>query len=83
MPNLKRIGLVVIKKLKMFKFLAPPWGQNLYPGGHEIYNFDRGFPALHQHAFSFSCTYVVVEKKIFENWSTFGCFCPTPKAPES
>jgi hypothetical protein len=26
--------------------IAPPWGQNLYPEDHEIYNFGRHLPAL-------------------------------------
>jgi hypothetical protein len=26
--------------------------------------------------------HAVVEKKIFENWSILGSFCPAPKAPE-
>jgi hypothetical protein len=69
------------QEVKNVQYLAPPWGQNLCPGGHEIHNFGRGLPALHHHAFSFSCTSVVVEKMIFENWSIFGSFCPAPKAP--
>jgi hypothetical protein len=26
---------------------APPYDQNLYPRGHEIYNFRRGTPGIH------------------------------------
>jgi hypothetical protein len=61
-PNLKRIGAVVIKKtLKKcsnvnkhcIPCLAPPWGQNVYPKDNEIHNFGRGLPALHHHAFTF------------------------------
>jgi hypothetical protein len=52
---------------------APPWGQNLYPGDHEIDNFGRGLPALHYyHAFSFYQRCAVLEKKKFENWARFG-----------
>ena len=61
--------------------LTPPWGQNPYPGDHQIYNFGRGLPALHHHGFSFSQACAVVKKKIFENWSLLGSFCPAPKAP--
>jgi hypothetical protein len=77
--NLKRIGAVVIKrKLKMFKF---PWGQNYYPEDYKFHNFGTGLLALHHHAFSFSSTCGVVEKKIFEIWSILGSFCPATKAP--
>ena len=65
--------------------LTPPWGQNPYPGDHQIYKNGRGLPALHHHAFSFSQACVVVNKKIFENWSLLGSFCPRPqgyKRPE-
>ena len=80
--NLKRIRAVYMyKKLKIFKCFVPPWRQNPYPGDHQIYNFGRGLPALYHYAFSFSQTCAVVEKKIFENSSLFGSFCPTPKAP--
>ena len=58
-----------------------PWGQNPYPGDHQIHNFGKGIPALHHYAFGFSQTCAVVKKKIFENWSLLGSFCPTPKAP--
>ena len=61
--------------------LAPPWGQNPYPGDHQIYNFGRGLPALHHHAFSFSQACAVIKKKIFEYWSLLGSFCPAPRAP--
>jgi hypothetical protein len=61
--------------------LALPWGQNVYPENNEIHNFGRGLPALHQHAFSFSCIHVVSEKKIFKNFINFDTFCPIPKAP--
>ena len=61
--------------------LTPPWGQNPYPGDHQIYNFGRGHPALHHHAFGFSQACAVVKKKIFENLSLLDSFCPTPKAP--
>ena len=44
------------------------------------HNFGKGLSALHQYAFGFSQTCVVV-KKIFENWSFWGSFCPIPKAP--
>ena len=59
--------------------LAPPWGQNPYPGDHQIYNFGKGIPALHHYAFGFSQTFVVVKKKIFKNWSFWGSFCPAPR----
>jgi hypothetical protein len=52
--NLKRIGAVVIKKLKMFKYYLA-----LY-----FINFGRGLPALYRHAFSFSYIYVVSEKEM-------------------
>jgi hypothetical protein len=58
---------------------ALPWGQNRYPEDYKFDNFGRGLLGLHHHAFSFSSTCVVVEKKIFENWSIFSSFCPTPK----
>ena len=58
-----------------------PWGQNPYPGDHQIHNFGKGIPALHHYAFGFSQTCAVVKKKIFENWSLLGSFCPAPKAP--
>ena len=61
--------------------LAPPWGQNPYPGDHQIYNFGRDLPALHHHAFGFSQACAVVKKKTFENWSLLGSFCPAPRAP--
>jgi hypothetical protein len=48
---------------------ALPWGQNRYPEDYKFHNFGRGHLALHHHAFSFSSTCAVVEKKIFENWS--------------
>jgi hypothetical protein len=60
---------------------ALPWGQNRYPEDYKFHNFGRGLLALHHNAFSFSSTCVVVEKKIFENCSIMGSFCPTPKAP--
>jgi hypothetical protein len=41
------------------------WWQNLYPEDNEIQNFSNGLPILHHHAFSFSYTHVVSEKKIF------------------
>ena len=69
------------KKLEMFKCFAPPWGQNLNPRDNEKHNFGRGLPALHHHAFSFSSTCAVVEKKIFGNWSNLSSFCPALKAP--
>jgi hypothetical protein len=78
--HLKRIGAVVIKKLKMFMF-ALPWEQYRYPEDYEFHNFGSGLLALHHHAFSFSSICEVVEKKIFENWSIMGSFCPSPKAP--
>jgi hypothetical protein len=59
---------------------ALPWGQNCYLEDYKFHNFGRGLLALHHHAFSFSSTYAVV-KKIFENWSILGSFCPAPKAP--
>jgi hypothetical protein len=59
---------------------ALPWGQNRYPEDYKFHNFGRGPLALHHHAFSFSSTCVVVEKKIFENWSILGSFCPALKA---
>jgi hypothetical protein len=65
----------------MFKCFAPLLGQNLYPSDNEKQNFGRGLPALHHHAFSFSSTCAVVEKKIFENWSHLRSFCPALKAP--
>jgi hypothetical protein len=34
-----------------------------------------------RHVFSFSSTCAVVEKKIFENWSILGSFCPALKTP--
>jgi hypothetical protein len=46
---------------------ALPWGQNYYPDDYKFHNFGRGLLALHHHAFSFSSTCAVVEKKIFEN----------------
>ena len=58
---------------------APPWGQNPYHGDHQIYKFGKGLPALHHYAFGFSQTCAVVKKKIFQNWSLLGSFCPTPK----
>jgi hypothetical protein len=61
---------------------ALPWGQNCYPGDYKIHNFGRGLLALHHHAFSFTSTCVVVEKKIFENWSILGSLCPAPKGPK-
>jgi hypothetical protein len=60
---------------------ALPWGQNCYPEDYKFHNFGRGLLALHHHAFRFSSTCAVVEKKIFENWSILGSFCPAPKAP--
>jgi hypothetical protein len=60
---------------------ALPWGQNYYPEDYKFHNFSKGLLALHHHAFSFSTTCVVVEKKIIENWSILGSFCPAPKAP--
>ena len=59
--------------------LAPPWGQNPYPGDHQIYNFGKGLLALHHYAFGFSQTCAVVKKKIFENWSLLVTFCPAPR----
>jgi hypothetical protein len=61
--------------------LAPPWGQSRYPEDYKFHNFGGGLPALHHHAFSFSFTCAVVEKKIFKNWSILGSFCPAPIAP--
>jgi hypothetical protein len=60
---------------------ALPWGQTCYLEDYKFHNFGRGLLALHHHIFSFSSTYVVVEKKIFENWSILGSVCPAPKAP--
>jgi hypothetical protein len=57
--TLQRMSSVYIRSM------APPWGQNLYPKDHEIHNLGRGLPALHHHAFSFSCIHVVSEKMIF------------------
>jgi hypothetical protein len=45
------------KKLQIFKYLAPPWGQNLYPTDNEKHNFGRRLPAVHHHAFSFSFSF--------------------------
>ena len=56
-------------------------GENRYPEDYKFHNFGRGLPALHHHAFSFSSTCAVVEKKIFENWSNLRSFCPALKAP--
>ena len=61
--------------------MAPPWGQSHYPEDYKFHNFGRGLPALHHHAFGFSFTCAVVEKKIFEKWSILGSFCPALKAP--
>ena len=58
----------------------PPQVRTPSPGDHQIYNFGKSLPAVHHYAFGFSQTCVVV-KKIFENWSLLGSFCPTPKAP--
>ena len=60
--------------------LAPPCSQKPDTGGHEIYNFGRGLPSLHNCAISFSSTCAEVEK-IFENWSNFFSLGPTPRAP--
>jgi hypothetical protein len=51
---------------------ALPWGQNRYPEDYKFHNFGRSLLALYDHAFSFSSTCAVVEKKIFENWSIKG-----------
>ena len=61
--------------------VCPPlsWGQNPYPGDHQIHNFGKGIPALHHYAFGFSQTCAVVKKKIFENWSLLGSFYPAPR----
>jgi hypothetical protein len=48
--------------------VCPPLGAKPLP---QFNNFGKGLLALHHHAFSFSTTYVVVEK-IFENWVNFG-----------
>jgi hypothetical protein len=58
---------------------ALPWGQNRYPEDYKFHIFGRGFLALHHHAFSFSSTFAVAEKKIFENWSILGSFAPPPR----
>lgn len=48
--------------------LAPPSSQNLFPKGHEIYNFGRGFPGLHTGNFEFSFSYRCLgEEKIFKH----------------
>jgi hypothetical protein len=80
---LKKIGAVDSKKKlkKMFKCLAPPWGQNLYPEVNEIHSFGRGLPALHHHAFSFSYIHVVSEKIFFLNWSILTLFA-LPQRPK-
>jgi hypothetical protein len=64
---------------------ALPWGQNHYPDDNKFHNFGRDHFALQHHAFSFSSTCVVVEKKIFENWSILGSFClpPRPQGSEA
>jgi hypothetical protein len=60
---------------KMFKCLAPPWWQNLYPEDNKIHKFSRGLPALHHHAFSFSYIHVVSEKISFlKKWSILALF---------
>ena len=59
----------------------PRWVRTPTPEDHQIYNFGKGLPALHHYAFGFSQTCAVVKKKIFENWSFWDSFCPTPKAP--
>ena len=64
----------------MYPNLTLPWGQNPYPGDHQIYNFGKGFSALHHYAFGFSQTCAVVKKKIFENWSLFA---PPPRVQET
>jgi hypothetical protein len=52
---------------------GPALGAKPLPRGY----FGRGLPALHHHAFSFSCIHVVSEKKIFfKNWSILTCFAP-------
>ena len=55
-----------------------PWGQNPYPGDHQIYNFGKGIPALHHYAFGFSQTCGCKEED-FWKLVTFGQFLP--KAP--
>jgi hypothetical protein len=44
---------------------ALPWGQNRCPEDYKFHNFGRGLLALIHHAFSFSSTCAVVEKKTF------------------
>ena len=59
---------------------ALPWGQNRYPENYKFHNFGRGLLALITiHSDFPQC--VVVEKKIFENWSNLRSFCPALKAP--
>jgi hypothetical protein len=60
---------------------GPALGANLYPEGNKIHNFDRGLPALHHHAVSFSYIHVVAEKNIFKKMVNFDTFCLARKAP--
>jgi hypothetical protein len=54
---------------------VPPEGGDLHLEDREIYNFGRGFSALHcRHAFR-----CAVLEKIFANWSLFGRYVPNLK----
>ena len=63
----------------MYQVWPHPGVRTPYPGDHQIYNFGRGLPALHHHAFGFFQACAVVKKKIFENWSLLGSLCPSPR----
>ena len=65
----------------MYQVWPRPGVRTPTPGITKFTIFGKGFPALHHYAFGFSQTCAVVKKKIFENWSLLGRFCPTPKAP--
>lgn len=54
--------------------LDPPWGLNLLSRGHELYKFCNEFYECHNHA----CTFVAVQKNIFENMAFFGHANDTP-----
>ena len=59
------IHLQVIRNIA----LAPPWGLNPWPQGHEFYNFGRPHYADYYGICHLSLMIAGVEKKIFENWS--------------
>lgn len=53
---------------------APFKDQTLWVKDHEFHNCCYGLHEHYNYAFSFSTTYVEVEKWMFENWSIFGSF---------